>query len=138
MQRQIFHTLERKIRSRGALISQSRSSMSWKINSLVSYPYIFGTCWCKPLIFQTCINWSNRINSLKYQRLQPLAAKIYGLENQSLWQKLSSYNNFIFLVTGGARVFREPRPDTRTDHNKFKWSNVKNAFLAPPTRFSIL
>ena len=33
-----------------------------------SNSYIFAIWWCKPLIFQIFTFWSNRINSLKYQR----------------------------------------------------------------------
>ena len=33
-----------------------------------SNPYIFATCWCKPLIFQTWTILSNIVYSLKYQR----------------------------------------------------------------------
>ena len=55
-----------------------------------SNPYIFETWWCKPLLFQTwTIIWSNRINSLNYQRSRKTGWK--ELENQSLWQKLNSF-----------------------------------------------
>ena len=33
-----------------------------------SYHFIFAACWCKPLIFQTQTIWSNKVNSLKYQK----------------------------------------------------------------------
>ena len=40
-----------------------------------SYPYIFETKCCKPLILQTYIIWSNRTHSLKYQRSTTLESK---------------------------------------------------------------
>ena len=36
---------------------------------------IFRTRWCKPLIFQTQIIWSNRIHSLKYLRSATFGSK---------------------------------------------------------------
>ena len=77
----------------------------WKVTSIVllkelslchklkfSNLYIFTTGWCRPLIFQTNIIWSNRILSLKY--LRHWVAQILGLENLCLWQRL---NSFVFV-----------------------------------------
>ena len=41
----------------------------------LSNPYIFTTGWCRPLIFQTYIIWSNGIFSLKYLRSTTLGCK---------------------------------------------------------------
>ena len=55
-------------------------------------PYIFATLCRRPLIFQTVnsVRWNSLC--LKYQRFTLSgAAKIWGLENLNLWQKLSSF-----------------------------------------------
>ena len=44
-----------------------------------SYPYIFATWWCKPLIFQTYNIWSNIIQSLKYLRSTIFGCKDIGI-----------------------------------------------------------
>ena len=46
--------------------------------TLILYPYIFGTQCRKSLIFQTCIIWSNRIHSLKYLRSTTLESEDIG------------------------------------------------------------
>ena len=45
--------------------------------TLILYPYIFGTQCRKSLIFQTCIIWSNRIHSLKYLRSYDIGIQRY-------------------------------------------------------------
>ena len=54
------------------------------------------------MIFQAYIVWTKRIHSLKYHRSIILHwhAKIYGIENQSLWQKLNSF----FVIIGNNAV----------------------------------
>ena len=63
-------------------------------------PYIFATWWCKSLIFQSYIIWSNSITYIK--GLRHWVATILKLENQSLWQKLNSFNvrlkSHMFLI----------------------------------------
>jgi len=54
--------------------------------------YIFATCWCKLLKFQTLIIWSNIIYSLEYLRSITLGCKIYELKNLILWHGLNSFN----------------------------------------------
>ena len=44
-----------------------------------SNPYSFATWWCKPLIFQTKTIWSNRINSLKYERSRRMGCQVIGI-----------------------------------------------------------
>ena len=52
-----------------------------------SFPYIFATWWCKPLIFQTYIIWSNGINSLKYLRSVTSSSKDKGIRKSEIEAK---------------------------------------------------
>ena len=49
--------------------------------------YIFETQWCKPLIFQTDIIWSNRTDSLKYQSSTTLKSKDRGIRKSEFVAK---------------------------------------------------
>ena len=51
---------------------------------------------CNPMIFQTMNSVKSKSLSLKYQRLTPASAKILGLDNLSLWQKLSSFRRILY------------------------------------------
>ena len=44
-----------------------------------SHPYIFATWWCKPLIFQTSIIWSTKIQTLKFLRSTTLGCRDIGI-----------------------------------------------------------
>jgi len=49
--------------------------------------YILTTWWCKSLIFQTLVIWSNRINILKYLRYQRLSCKDIGIRKSEFVAK---------------------------------------------------
>ena len=60
---------------------------------------IFRTRWCKPLIFQTQIIWSNRIHSLKYLRSATFGSKDivirkseFVAKTQLLWHSFISFS----------------------------------------------
>ena len=57
-----------------------------------SNPYIFTTCWCKLLEFQTLIIWSNILYSLKYLRSTTLGCKDIRIKTQFLY-----VNNSFFI-----------------------------------------
>ena len=68
-------------------LKEENQKFNWKKNLIetkelsfyqklkLSNPFIFTIWWCKPLIFQTYIIWSNRIHCLKYQRSKTLGSK---------------------------------------------------------------
>ena len=56
-----------------------------------SNPYIFGTWWCKPLIFQTLIIWYNIIHCLKYLRSTILGCKDIWIRNSEFVARLNSF-----------------------------------------------
>ena len=59
----------------GYIFSQRKKEWFLRHKLKFSNSYIFTTWWCKPLIFQTWIIWSNRIQSLKYLRSKTLSCK---------------------------------------------------------------
>ena len=68
-----------------------------------SNPYILGTRWRKPLIFQTYIIWSIRINRLKCLRSKTFGCKDVGIINsefvgktQFLWNNNYCYTRIVF------------------------------------------
>ena len=74
-----------------------------------SNPYIYGTWWCKLLIFQTKIVWCNKTHSLKYLRSTVLGCRDIGIRKSEFVSKTqfhyrlhihdSDWLNFInFLV----------------------------------------
>ena len=58
-----------------------------------SNPYIFPTWWCKPLLFQTKIIWSNRKLSLKCLRSIALGCKDIGIKNQNSYTCITLITN---------------------------------------------
>ena len=52
--------------------------LSFGLISKFSNPHIFSTCWCKALVFQTLINWSKRVRSLKNHRSTKLGRKDFS------------------------------------------------------------
>ena len=50
-------------------------------------PYIFGTGWCNPAIFQTYIIWSNRNPILKYLKSTTLVWKDIGIRKSEFVKK---------------------------------------------------
>ena len=63
----------------GRLLFRKELSLCPKIKLL--NPYIFAAWWCKPLIFQTLIIWSNRIHILKYLRFTT-----FGCSDLGIWK----------------------------------------------------
>ena len=57
------------------LVFLSEKELSCCNKLQLSNPHISATEWCKPLIFQTYIIWSNRNHSLKYQRYTTFGCK---------------------------------------------------------------
>ena len=64
---------------------RAQDSRNWVFatNSNFRIPF-FAIWWCKPLINQTKIIWSNKIYSLKCQRSTKFGCKDIGIRNQSL------------------------------------------------------
>ena len=62
-----------------------------------SNPYIFETQCLKPLIFQTYVIWSNRSQSLKYQRFTTLESKDIGIRKSNLL-KIAQKKQFMAII----------------------------------------
>jgi len=69
-----------------------------------SNPYVYGTWWCRLLIFQTKIIWCNIIQSLKYLRSSTLGCRDIGIRKSEfvLKTQLLSFKNIecIQILTG--------------------------------------